>query len=121
MVKAAGSASLDQPVADPILEMASMLRPRSLSLPIWSILRRPHRPDSFSCPADRVADLAPHNTRWSTAAMLALGYYNPADLPMLGGRGLKRPNIWEQFGPHPMDQCHEIWAWIEYKVAKSVH
>ena len=31
------------------------------------------------------------------------------------------PDAWKRISPQSVDQCHEIWAWTEYKVAKSVH
>jgi hypothetical protein len=38
-----------------------------------------------------------------------------------GAAASKRHQVRQWVNPQPVNQCHEIWAWIEYKVAKSVH
>ena len=37
------------------------------------------------------------------------------------GRASKGRDPWKRVGAQSVDQCHEIWRRVEYKVAKSVH
>jgi hypothetical protein len=56
-----------------------------------------------------------------TASMEKATFGAKVDEEILTMVASKSPNRGKRDSPQSVDQSHEIWAWIEYKVAKSVH